>query len=209
MEKMQQKCIFRKKRKAPEKPPCTGICPSISVMFWRQPRRRMRARGRKRRKRVVRQIIMYTATEMWVHILWEKLLPKCFHSRFPRPTVIETGPRIFLAAKYCPSGRAPRLCWCRRTAERVDHRLDLLAALSTYELCRRAASSAAAASAAVRTPAPAHTVPPSVRPRSFFRGGRKVERRGERGGLLVIAQLKRFLSVLIWLKCVNYKQTNN
>lgn len=48
-------------------PPCMGICPSISVLWRRQERRRrmrMRTRGGKRRKTVVRLIIRYTAAEI-------------------------------------------------------------------------------------------------------------------------------------------------
>lgn len=41
-----------------------GICPSISVLWRRQERRRIRLRGKKARKRVVRLIIMYSAAEM-------------------------------------------------------------------------------------------------------------------------------------------------
>lgn len=82
-----------------------GISPSISVVWRRQQRRRIRTRGRKRRKRVVRLIIMYTAAEMRVHFLREHFFQNVFIPDFCvlQPTVIETGFCIFLTAKYCPA----------------------------------------------------------------------------------------------------------
>lgn len=79
-QKMQQKMLPspRIKKAAESRLPARESAPSISVMFWKQQRRRMRTRGRKRRKRVVRQIIMYTATEMWVRFLRENFFQNVF-----------------------------------------------------------------------------------------------------------------------------------
>lgn len=120
---MQWKYILNKNTE----PPCMGICPSIPVSWRSQERRRIRTRGRKRRKRVVRLIIMYSAGEMWARFLGGYFFQNVFIPDFCvlQPTVIETGFHIFLMAKYCPA-LSEHYADAGGWRERVDHQLDWL-----------------------------------------------------------------------------------
>lgn len=109
MEKMQQKCVFCKREKRQKSHPARESARLFQSCFggsrgggWGQEEERG---GKEWSDKLLCTLPLKCESVFCGRNFFQNVfIPD---SSAPRPTVIETGPRIFLAAKYCPSGQAP------------------------------------------------------------------------------------------------------